>query len=140
MYISTILKFLKYKFYKKEKPKRATIHCNMTENDLGNMGALTDARSDGGAALLVAFGTAVACDPCHSVLAGALACGLVACLSRRSDWMAVACCKRTGGGRVHEWRRKTKVRQKLEPDSWRCLNNKIYIFLTDVTETNKYNF
>lgn len=57
---------------------------------------LTDARSDGGAALLVALGTAVAGDPGHSILAGALACGLVARLPRCSDWMAVARCRGTG--------------------------------------------
>lgn len=55
--------------------------------------ALTDAWSDGGAALLVALGTAVAGDPGHSILAGALARGLVARLPCCSDWMAVARCR-----------------------------------------------
>lgn len=53
---------------------------------------LTDARSDGRAALLVALGAAVAGDPGHSVLAGTLTRRLVACLPRCSDRVAVARC------------------------------------------------
>lgn len=52
---------------------------------------LTDAGSDGGAALLVALSAAVTGDSRHSVLAGALTRRLVARLPCCSDWMAVAC-------------------------------------------------
>lgn len=50
---------------------------------------LTDAGGDGRAALLVALGAAVAGDPCHAVLAGALTRRLVTRLTRRPDWMAI---------------------------------------------------
>ena len=53
---------------------------------------LTDAGCDGGAALLVALGTAVAGEPRHAVLAGALACGLVTRLARCSHRVAITGC------------------------------------------------
>lgn len=57
---------------------------------------LTDAGGDRGTALLVAFGTAVAGDASHAILAGALACGLVACLAGSTHRVAVT---GWGGGR-----------------------------------------
>lgn len=51
---------------------------------------LTDAGGDGRSALLESFGTAVTGESSHPVLAGTLSCCLVARLSCRSNWMAVA--------------------------------------------------
>lgn len=52
----------------------------------------TYAGSDWGAALLVAFGTAVTHDARHPVLARTLTSGLVARFARRPHRMAFACC------------------------------------------------
>lgn len=51
---------------------------------------LTDAGGDGRSALLESFGAAVTGESGHPILAGTLACRLVAGLPCRSDWMAVA--------------------------------------------------
>lgn len=62
----------------------------------------TDARGDGGAALLVAFGTAVAGDACHAILAGTLASGLIAGLASSTHRVAITGCeehKREGSER-----------------------------------------
>lgn len=52
----------------------------------------TDARGDGGAALLVAFGTSVAGDARHAVLAGTLASGLIAGLASSTHRVAITGC------------------------------------------------
>lgn len=59
----------------------------------GGGAARTDAGSDGRTALLVAFGTAVAGDASHAVLAGALACGLVAGLAGSTHRVAITGCE-----------------------------------------------
>lgn len=55
--------------------------------------ARTDAGGDGGAALLVALGTAVAGDARHSILAGTLASGLVAGLASSTHGVAITSCE-----------------------------------------------
>lgn len=55
--------------------------------------SLTNAGGDGRTALLVALGTTVTGDSCHSILAGALAGRLVTSLPCGSNWMAIACYK-----------------------------------------------
>lgn len=77
---------------------------------------LTDAGCDGGAALLVALCAAVACDAGHSILTGALACGLVTRLSRCSDRMAITrygekrkIYIKTGCGHVNDLNDKTSL-------------------------------
>lgn len=64
---------------------------------------LTDAGGHGRAALLVPFGAAVACDARDTVLAGALACGLVACLACCAHRVAVTSW-RGGVGQIKEIR------------------------------------
>lgn len=61
--------------------------------------ARTYAGSDGRTALLVALGTAVAGDARHAILAGTLACGLIAGLAGRAHGVAIAGCggHTTGG-------------------------------------------
>lgn len=68
----------------------------------GGVDTHTDARGDGGAALLIAFGTAVAGDACHTVLAGTLAGGLIAGLASSTHRVAITGCeehKREGSER-----------------------------------------
>lgn len=72
---------------------------------------LTDARSDRRAALLVALGAAVTGDSCDSVLAGTLACCLIACLPCCSNWMAITSC---GTQRERET-------EKHENIKWKCV-------------------
>lgn len=60
---------------------------------MGGVDPHTDARGDGGAALLVAFGTAVAGDACHAVLAGTLASGLIAGLASSTHRVAITGCE-----------------------------------------------
>lgn len=60
---------------------------------------LTDAGGHGRAALLVPFGAAVAGDARDTVLAGALACGLVACLACCAHRVAVTSWRGGVGGR-----------------------------------------
>lgn len=60
---------------------------------LGGADTHTDARGDGGAALLVAFGTAVAGDARHAVLAGTLASGLIAGLASSTHRVAITGCE-----------------------------------------------
>lgn len=64
------------------------------------MGPLTDAGRHGRAALLVALGAAVAGDAGDAVLAGALACGLVARLARCAHRVAVTGWAGGGQGQV----------------------------------------
>lgn len=71
---------------------------------------LTDAGGDGGAALLVTFGAAVAGDASDAILAGALACGLVARLAGCTHRVAVT---GWGGGRGQQvWREKGKKKKR----------------------------
>lgn len=60
---------------------------------MGGEDTRTDAGSDGRAALLVAFGTAVAGDACHAVFAGTLASGLIAGLASSTHRVAIAGCQ-----------------------------------------------
>lgn len=55
--------------------------------------SLTNAGGNGRTALLVALGTTVTGDSCHSILAGALACCLVTSLPCGSNRMAITCYK-----------------------------------------------
>lgn len=60
---------------------------------MGGVDTHTDARGDGGATLLVAFGTAVAGDARHAVLAGTLASGLIAGLASSTHRVAITGCE-----------------------------------------------
>jgi hypothetical protein len=63
------------------------------KSELRKRAAHTDARGDGRAALLVAFGTAVAGDAGHAVLAGTLASGLVAGFASSTHGVAITGCE-----------------------------------------------
>lgn len=66
--------------------------------------ARTDAGGDGGAALLVALGAAVAGDACHTILAWALTRGLVAGFAGGAHRVAITGCEgnTTGGSEKPE--------------------------------------
>lgn len=84
---------------------------------------LTDAGGDGGAALLVTFGAAVAGDASDAILAGALACGLVARLAGCTHRVAVTGWGGVGaGGDSRCGGRKAKKKKKADwisvPQVW----------------------
>lgn len=72
---------------------------------------LTDAGGDGGTALLVAFGTAVAGDASDAIFAGALARGLVARLASSTHRVAVT---GWGGGRGSRCEGREEEREFVE--------------------------
>lgn len=85
---------------------------------------LTDAGGHGRAALLVPFGAAVAGDARDTVLAGALACGLVACLACCAHRVAVTSWRGGLGEDVKEgWRVVGQIKEIRDTSSSNLLQN-----------------
>lgn len=84
---------------------------------------LTDAGGHGRAALLVALGAAVAGDASDTILAGALACGLVACLACCAHRVAVTSWGGGGWGKVSKRDGVGQIKEIRDTSSSNLLQN-----------------